>query len=331
MKYMKISAMKTTITVATLLIAVIAHAKNKEYTASFMRTVPKIDGNITNDAAWRQLTWKNDFRKFRQCTPARRKTRFKVGYAYDGLYIAIECDEPEMNKISIARKDMEELWHDDNIEVFVASGKLKYRHFVVNAAGARGNEMMNKSKVSGNSFLWKWQARVKRNSKSWTAEIMIPYYLLEFFPSSKLKVGFNIGRTATSINEISSWASQKISFHDVGYFGTLRFSGKLSKQELNKLIQARALQNAIAGSVVLKRKWNKFKQNFTKGNDDYYKLFTDSHKAKINKLDKMIHALNHPTKEKYQASQKAFKLLEKEVIEFDRKLGRQLISELTNN
>jgi hypothetical protein len=310
------------------LFVVIAYAGSKEYTADFMRIAPKIDGNV-NDSAWLNLKWTNDFRKFRQCTPAVRKTRFKVGYAYDGLCIAVECYEPEMNKILAVRKDMKELWLDDSIEIFVTESELKYRHFIVNAAGARGNEIVDKGKYAGANSLWKWQAKTQRKLNSWTAEILIPYCYLNFVPNSKLKIGFNVCRTATPVNEISSWAPQRISFHDVGYFGSLRFGGKLSKQELDKLAQSRILQCVAVESAVLDSNWNKFKQEIY-GGDDLYAAFARAHKDKVTKLDKMIKGLKKLSEAKYNAAKKNFEELKKELVMFDRMTGRRIVKTLIN-
>ena len=316
------------VAIASLIILPI-YAESKEYTAGFMRTAPVIDGDINNDPSWQHLNWMNGFKKYKLCTRAERKTRFKIGYTYDGLYLAIDCSEPAMNKISSTRKDMEDVWNDDNIELFVATGKLKYRHFVVNVAGAKYNEMMNKGKKLDSTYLWGWKAKVKHNPKSWSVEIMIPYYLLVFFPDPKLKVGFNICRTATPIDEISSWAPQKLSFHNVENFGTLRFSGKLSKDELNKLAITRSRQHLIAGSEILKHRWQKLKQKITQNNDPYYKLFIKSYDNVFEKLNKTIKSLDSPTQEKYQTAQEYFEKFKQKIIEFDSLYGEKIINKLT--
>jgi hypothetical protein len=177
---------------------------------------PVIDGRI-DDACWQgidplsafQLTdgrRENNRWQWAGGRPARHQTRVQVLRVRDMLYLAFECDEPEMDQIraEAVYHDEERIGFDDRICVFIdpAHDHRNVFQFVVNARGATLERPISRPVPYAMSYQigpieWntEWFARVRREQKRWTGEMCIALDRLLGHPvTAGETIGFNVCR-----------------------------------------------------------------------------------------------------------------------------------------
>ena len=187
---------------------------------------PRIDG-VLDDVAWKNV---NPLESF---LPAKKKTKEKtnagttVRVTYDNqyLYIAFECHEPQVKKMSIiGEKHDDDIWKGDVVEVFVSTGEsLKhYRHFIVNPKNIRWDEEVTSQ---GHNVAWDadWQSEVRIGSQGWMAELAIQWDIIGGFPEAGTKRFINVCRNRKPVPEITSWSQVYEGFQEPDRFGIWTF------------------------------------------------------------------------------------------------------------
>ena len=246
----------------------IAQAAVPVIQVKYMPVAPVIDGNISEDTAWTNLTWHGDFKTYRRAAPVVRKTRFKLGYGDDSFYLAIECEDPGIGKRNIPALDLNPvIWRDDTVEIFFSTrDDFSMEQLIINAAGARSNKQIVKRIFTKTDYLWNWDAKVQREADAWRIEVKIPYSLIDFSRGVLKNVRFNIGRTSTAINEISSWAPQPRLFLETANFGRLEFEDTPALTRIRNNYPAIMLSAAVKQ---LTRRWKKQKSEWFDSEDKF--------------------------------------------------------------
>ena len=299
-----------------------------EYKAVFSETFPKLDGKIEDDPAWQNAAWADGFKVFSSDKDAKLKTRFKLIYTSNAVYIAVECRDPKIEQI---KTGAHEIWHDDNVEVFFSSDILNCKHFTLNAAGKKANEMITPAGKTDRKNIWNWDAATKISSGKWCAEIMIPYNLFPEVPSKSLRLYFNLGRTANSVNEISSWAFQKYSFHDVENFGKISFIGEISPQKIKLMKDNRKKYATLAKIKLIKRQWEEFVNYIQENKNSFNLSFYESNKDEFRKIEDRINNLHEADLATLLAIEKEVAALKGGMKEFDYNIGQKLVNEIINS
>lgn len=165
----------------------------QQYIAHFAPTPPTLDGHL-DEAMWQDVPWTQDFVDIADGPTPRKRTRAKMRWDHDFLYVGAWLEEDEI-WANVTRHD-EVTFHDNDFEVFVdASGSTHYyKEFEMNAInqtwdlclnrpygnggyenssrthGAHGYEMRARSAVQIDGEVNNAHAA----SRGWTVEIALP-------------------------------------------------------------------------------------------------------------------------------------------------------------
>ena len=199
----------------------------KEYPVYKISRVPEIDGRL-DDHAWKKLPEGRGFIVLKKDAPyaKERTTKFKMGYRGDCLYVAVECDEPDLKKLKAVDTYRDGWSMDDAVELFfLPRGSRHYMQLMANAKGARWSKLDGAERETEPPMEWKVAAG--RTDRSWTLEMAIPVKFLGAVDIDGIR--FNIGRNMPGgvKEKHACWA-------DVirGYGDSARFA-QLAKQDSN--------------------------------------------------------------------------------------------------
>lgn len=201
----------------------------KKYLCSRLAREPLLDGRVREDPAWKDIPASGDFVKMGGEVSASKKTYFKIGYTPEALFIGVECEEPEPGKIKAVLKDMEPLYQEDSIEIFILrKGEENFHQFVANAIGSRWNYIARKEiSLAG------WQANTYIGENYWSIELKFPFSILGAIPQKNDEWRVNICRNILSLGEqeYTTWTYIERSFHEPQNFGRIVFKDEISPEE----------------------------------------------------------------------------------------------------
>jgi hypothetical protein len=155
----------------------------------------------------------------------------------NNIYLAFDCEEPEMDKMLSSRQknDSKNIWRDSSVEIFLipsANREDNYYQIVVNANASLADYCGKKSLGTGNLDI-KWnsnaQVAVSKTKKSWSVELAIPIANLPGLDLQKdFPANFNrnriLSKTGTSYAKLYTWSPfLKRGFQDVDNFGYITF------------------------------------------------------------------------------------------------------------
>ena len=183
-----------------------------------LKEAPTIDGGLT-DAAWASVRRLTRFRDYKTGKEAEIQTTVLAGFDRENLYLAFECREPDIAKLTrreIAHDSMA-LFSADHIEVFVKTAPAAdmYYQFAVGVFGAR-----YESKVQDASWSPKWRAASSVGKGLWSVEIAIPFRVIGEKVPSFLLANFCRDRRIAP-GEISCWSPTFGRFHNPARFGSV--------------------------------------------------------------------------------------------------------------
>jgi len=208
--------------------------------ASTTQAVPRegdvtIDG-VLDEAAWERAPWQTGFRSASAAAenageprPAAVQTRFKVLWDAAALFVAVECDEPQLEalKARYAAHDSD-VYQDDCVELFMdpAGEGRYYHHVVVNSKGAWYDDY---GADYGLVHVKRWECPletatgVDAAAKAWRCEVRIPLAALQLTPDAGSTWLWNVTREryAGGHLELTTWAPLKGNFHQPKRFGRL--------------------------------------------------------------------------------------------------------------
>jgi hypothetical protein len=169
-------------------------------------TPPTIDG-VLDDAAWKggavaDAFWVSDW----QQVPT-EQTRVVVLYDDHALYFAFTCFDGEPDRIlatQLTRDAAPGLDDRVTVELDPYHNHRSVSQFTVTARGTQSDAMAG---GRARNLEWKgvWSAAVARSATGWTAEIAIPFEILEFDPRTET-FGINFSRYQNRTREWSHWA-----------------------------------------------------------------------------------------------------------------------------
>jgi len=123
----------------------------------------------------------------------------------DALYIALVCYEKYTeNLYARATKRDKSYKNEDKLSIFIAPTEDTLYQFTFNYEGVKYDAKNGDVKWNG-----KWRVATKANEESWTAEVKIPYGVLELFwaPQAGEKWGVNFVRNVRWKLEKSEWVT----------------------------------------------------------------------------------------------------------------------------
>ena len=153
------------------------------------------------------------------------QTQVWVTYDDTALYVAIRCEEPQVERMQIAgEKHDEPLWNGEDVEVMVAPpGKTApFYHFMLNPRGVHWDGLNGDSNTLSYNPAWQHAARI--GAAEWTAEMAIPWSALEMsVPAPGTQLRANVCRQRRHARELSAWSPMARGFLEHEFFGTWTF------------------------------------------------------------------------------------------------------------
>lgn len=174
----------------------------------------RIDGRM-DEEVWQQVVPISDFVQREPIEGGIPTERTEVRMAQDGraLYIAVTAFDSEPDGIlAYQRRRNAGLGTDDRfmwiIDTF-GDGRTAY-FFEINPAGLMGDGLLRTGQGGGVNKSWDgvWDVRTSRNDAGWSAEIRIPFRILNFDPDLA-EWGVNFQRTIRRRNEELIWSGHR--------------------------------------------------------------------------------------------------------------------------
>lgn len=206
---MKLIFLTIVLFIPTFGFAQLEHAK-KEYTTTKLTTPPKVDG-VLDDAIWNTLPELGNFTMFDPGDgtpePDTHKTKVKIGYTDDAIYVAAYMYDDEPHKIlrQISQRDQLNTQADFFAVILnTYNNNINETKFLVTSAGT----LADASSENGRDD-WSWntvfKAEISFDEKGWYAEYRIPYSALRFPKKEEQLWGLQFYRKIKHMNESYSW------------------------------------------------------------------------------------------------------------------------------
>ena len=200
-----------------------------------------IDG-VLNEKAWKK-SHKVTFVPYKDAKGKKVDTQLYVLKGKEKLYIAFNCDEPQMNKIVAGKrkKDDGSIWKDNSVEIFLnpSGDKKNYYHFIINSEGSLSDAVaQKKGAAKTEDFKWDSNAKYKviKGKKKWTLEIAIPLKSLGKI-KNQFPTNFCRSRVLSRENDYVihyTWSPfLKKGFHDIASFGSIIMNAGTKKNLLS--------------------------------------------------------------------------------------------------
>ena len=179
---------------------------------------PVLDGKL-DDEVWQRASLVSGFTILNTDKRVSPQTSFRLLWDDKHLYLGVQCDEPQMDKISPMRyaPDGSAVFRHESIEFFVEPNHTHDRQYqlMFNVAGGVS--------AGGNSGA---EVKTYLGYKFWSAEVAVPWGWLKAGPKPGMVVGFNVNRNH-NIEELTyvTWARLQGGFHDPERFAHLVLSG----------------------------------------------------------------------------------------------------------
>ena len=206
---------------------------------------PLIDGSL-DDAIWKTAQEMTSFWVRDGSAKAAQQTSARALCDGNTLYLAVQCAEESIDKITANRteQDAAAAWRDDSVEFFIVpdAAKPQWFHLIVTAGGGTYD-----AKGEGNPFDFDMRLnhKVVIGPHSWTVEVAIG---LDSLSIGKVKPGhvmhFNVCRNRMASGELSCWSPTGLAFANPDRFGDLVIGTFGAQQAEMNVRLARSLASA---------------------------------------------------------------------------------------
>jgi hypothetical protein len=178
---------------------------------------PTIDGRI-DDEAWNGASKAEQFFDRVKGGSSGETTVAWVTYDDKAIYVAFECLDSKAHTITARETERDSRWRsgdelsEDHVDVrFDFFLTRKFETYVMFSVNALGTPSVQFNSGRGRKAEWQgsWDAKSQRTEKGWTAEMRIPWEILDYPESAKgIDVGINFTRYVTRLNEQSIWSQE---------------------------------------------------------------------------------------------------------------------------
>ena len=182
---------------------------------------PQIDGDLT-DTLWQKTPLATEFTDPQTGKLAADPTQARITYDNENIYVAFECHDSQPEGIVGRELERDSLyqrrgdggggtedWVEVSFDPFLSFKDNDQARFAVNPLGTRsarfGGGRANKAEWSG-----AWDAAVKRTPTGWSAEMRIPWKVLNYptgQSSQKRDFGLNFSRFQYRTRIRSQWSN----------------------------------------------------------------------------------------------------------------------------
>ena len=176
---------------------------------------PKIDG-IISEKEWKKIIPATNFTLFQpenrsgEEIPVGYETYAYFGYDDKAIYIAAQLNHPDPNNIPSEFSERDDM--DAISEKFLVSidtydnTKERFTFFVSSSGGLIDGLNTGEFDEEGLRYNTLFDAKVQKNKKGWSTEIIIPYSALRFPNKKNHNWGINFGRNIKDFEEMYVWS-----------------------------------------------------------------------------------------------------------------------------
>ncbi len=176
---------------------------------------PKIDG-IISEKEWKKIIPATNFTLFQpenrsgEKIPVGYETYVYFGYDNKAIYIAAQLNHPDPNNIPSEFSERDDM--DAISEKFLVSidtydnTKERFTFFVTSSGGLIDGLNTGEFDEEGLRYNTLFDAKVQKNKKGWSTEIIIPYSALRFPNKKNHNWGINFGRNIKDFEEMYVWS-----------------------------------------------------------------------------------------------------------------------------
>lgn len=186
---------------------------------------PTIDGALS-DRAWKTALHIKELQTVWGGPPA-AQTQAWVTFDRENLYVALQCNEPLMEKLKAPgeKHDDDDVWRGDSVDVFVSKGPApwEFYHYIINPNNVHWDSFGDDK----GAFDGKWRSAVKKTPDSWQVELALPWGEMGMSaPTSGTELRGNLCRNRKAgglYKDHSSWSHVVWGFVSPGNFGYWAF------------------------------------------------------------------------------------------------------------
>ena len=176
---------------------------------------PKIDG-IISEKEWKKIIPATNFTLFQpenrsgEEIPVGYETYVYFGYDDNAIYVAAQLNHPDPNNIPSEFSERDDM--DAISEKFLVSidtydnTKERFTFFVTSSGGLIDGLNTGEFDEEGLRYNTLFDAKVQKNKKGWSTEIIIPYSALRFPNKKNHNWGINFGRNIKDFEEMYVWS-----------------------------------------------------------------------------------------------------------------------------
>ena len=151
---------------------------------------PRVDGDLSR-LPWQNASWNGGFHVLEAPEQlASPETRFCLFHNNEHLYIGLQVDEPEVDRVKPQEQSHTLAQTDDRIEIFVDPTVGKNGNVYIIAVNSSGTAVVKPLTAAGegphSNQLVRSKHTVRKDNKSWAAQIAIPMADLELDPNSDM-------------------------------------------------------------------------------------------------------------------------------------------------
>jgi hypothetical protein len=204
--------------------------EQKQASISRAAVPPAIDGKL-DDAAWQGPGALDAFLPYAHQSDDSVKAKTLAWVTYDdtNLYLAVRCEEPNVNALKLVGSERDhDVWLGDSVDVFLAPSEapLPFFHLILNADGVRWDARHRDVTDLDTGWNPDYQAGTDKGTGFWGLEMALPWSALGIAPKASTRVLANLcrARHAGGISEHSTWSRCVGGFVEPERFGcwTLR-------------------------------------------------------------------------------------------------------------
>lgn len=193
----------------------------KMVTASQVSSLPVIDGKIKEDTWLEAVRNGNIIAGFVSQGGGKIANCQMLGlvvYDNKNLYLGVLVYPSSMEKLTqkACQDDDKNIWSDDHLEVFIQPdiNSQVYYQFAVNPENLKSSHYGDETPF--------FETATYKGNNSWSAEMVIPWSLLNITPEKGKVLGFNLAGAHTTADSFEwiTWTKTS-NFHDIKRFGRL--------------------------------------------------------------------------------------------------------------
>ena len=168
-------------------------------------TSPIVIDGVLDEPVWQSANPTTTFhqRDPEPGAPGHQKTEIRVAFDDDAIYLGARMYDtaPDSIVAQLARRDVSIAADRVSFYLDPFHDRRTGYYFMVNAAGTMYDGTLSNDGWEDGSWDGVWDAKVKRDSRGWTAEMRIPFSQLRFQAHDQMVWGMNIRRVLPRYNE----------------------------------------------------------------------------------------------------------------------------------